>query len=229
MTGSERAAAHGPGHRPPPPHGGLPVRERGRPAAKADAAMILLHGRGGDAAGILTLADELGLPDFAYLAPQAAGNTWYPNRFLAPLESNEPALSSGLAVIADLLRRLEDESVPPQRTVLLGFSQGACLTLEFAARNPRRYGGVAALTGGLPGPPGSPLDHPGSLEGTPVFLGTADPDPHVPVERVRESAEVLTGMDARVDLRVYPGMGHTVNRDELRAVRALMARVLETP
>lgn len=191
--------------------------------------MILLHGRGGDAAGILTLADELGLPEFAYLAPQAAGNTWYPNRFLAPLEANEPALSSGLAVIADLLRRLEDEGVPPQRTVLLGFSQGACLTLEFAARNPRRYGGAVALTGGLPGPPGSPLDHPGSLAGTPVFLGTADPDPHVPVERVRETAEVLAGMDARVDLRVYPGMGHTVNRDELRVVRALMARVLETP
>jgi predicted esterase len=214
---------------PPPPHGGGPVREKGRPAAEAKAAMILLHGRGGDAAGILTLADELGNPDFAYLAPLAAAHTWYPNRFLAPLEANEPALSSGLAVMADLIHRLGDEGLPPERTILLGFSQGACLTVEFAARNPRRYGGVVALTGGLLGPPGAPLEHPGSLEGTPVFLGTADPDPHVPVERVRETAEVLTAMDARVDLCVYPGMGHTVSWEELKAVRAMMADLVSRP
>lgn len=211
----------------PPPHGGQPVGERGRPVAKADAAMILLHGRGATAEGMLTLADELGRPDFVYLAPQAAGRTWYPYRFLAPLEANEPGLSSGLATVDVLIRGLEAQGIPAHRIVLLGFSQGACLTLEYAARNPRRYGGVVALTGGLLGPPGGPLNHEGSLEGTPVFLGTGDPDPHVPVERVRESAEILEGMGARVELRVYPGLGHGVHQDEVIATRALMAEILE--
>lgn len=210
----------------PPPHGGQPVREKGRPVTKAEAAMILLHGRGATADGILSLADELGRPDFVYLAPQAAGHTWYPYRFLAPLEANEPGLSSGLAVIGSLVRQLEDAGIPAHQVVLLGFSQGACLTLEHAARNPRRYGGVVALTGGLPGPPGSSLVHDGSLGGTPVFLGTGDPDPHVPVERVRESAEVLREMGAEVELRVFPGLGHAVHREELSATRKLMAKLV---
>jgi len=210
----------------PSPHGGQPVREKGRPVAKAEAAMILIHGRGATAGSILTLADELGRPDFVYLAPQAAGHTWYPYRFLAPLEANEPGLSSGLAVIESLIRHLEDGGVPAHRIVLLGFSQGACLTLEHAARHPRRYGGVVALTGGLPGPPGDSLTHEGSLEGTPVFLGTGDPDPHVPVERVRESAEALREMGAQVELRVFPGLGHGTHREELTATRKLMAKLV---
>lgn len=212
----------------PPPHGGRPVRETGRPVAKADAAMILIHGRGATAESILGLADELGRPDFVHLAPQAAGHSWYPYRFIAPLAANEPGLSSGLAVIDGLFHRLDEQGIPPERTLLLGFSQGACLSLEYVARNPRRYGGVAALTGGLLGPLDEPLEQEGSLQGTPIFLGSSDPDPHIPTDRVRESAEVLEGMGAEIDLRLYPGMGHAVNREELSAVRRLMARIVET-
>lgn len=188
--------------------------------------MVLLHGRGAGAAEILALAAELDPGGFAYLAPQAAGSTWYPNSFLAPLASNEPGLSSALAAIADLLARLEGAAVAADRTMLLGFSQGACLALEFAARNARRYGGVAALSGGLIGPSGTPRDHPGSLAGTPVFLGSSDVDPHVPAERVRESAEVLRRMGGAVTERLYPGLGHTVNDDELRRVAAMMSALL---
>lgn len=205
------------------PHKGQPVLVVGEPLESARAAMILMHGRGASAEDILTLVPELDQGGFAYLAPQAAGYTWYPYSFLAPLSSNEPWLSSALAVIASLLRQLTDAGIPPERTILLGFSQGACLSLEFAARNARRYGGVAGLSGGLIGPDGTPRNYTGSLAGTPVFLGCSDVDFHIPKERVLHSAEVLRGLGGDVTARLYPGMGHMVNDDEIQFVRGMMA------
>ena len=207
---------------PQGPHEGQTALHSGAPLGQARSAMILVHGRGASAESILTLAFELGRPDFAYLAPQAAGYTWYPNSFLAPIASNEPGISSGMAVLAALLRQLEAASIPAERTILLGFSQGACLASEFSARHARRYGGVVALSGGLIGPPGTPRDYPGSLEGTPVFVGCSDIDPHIPKSRVEETGDVLRRLGGAVDLRIYPGMGHTVNADEIAAVQAIM-------
>jgi predicted esterase len=187
--------------------------------------MVLVHGRGGTAQGILSLAEELWHPDYAYLAPQARGNSWYPLSFLAPIAENEPHLSQALATVGSVLENLAGSGVRPERTVLLGFSQGACLALEFAARHARRYGGVAALSGGLIGPDGTPRTYPGSMAGTPVFLGCSDVDPHIPVERVVESGEVMEQLGAEVTSRLYPNMGHTVNREELELVRTMMERV----
>jgi predicted esterase len=204
------------------------VLSAGESLDRARAALVLVHGRGGTAEGILSLADELAHPGFAFLAPQAAGNTWYPLSFLAPIERNEPYLSSALDALAALLERLAEDGIPAERTMLLGFSQGACLALEFAARHAQRYGGLAGLSGGLVGPEGSPRDYPGSLEGTPVFLGCSDVDPHIPQERVLESGEVLERLGGKVVLRLYPGMSHTVNQDELDHVRSMMAALTST-
>ena len=184
--------------------------------------MVMVHGRGATAESILELRRELGHPDLAYVAPQAAGSSWYPYSFLAPMEKNEPGLSSGLARLGEALGELEAAGIPPERTILLGFSQGACLALEFAARNVRRYGAVVGLSGGLIGPPGTPRDYDGSFAGTPVFLGCSDRDPHIPRERVDETAEVLRAMGADVTERIYPAMGHTVNEDELEFVRGII-------
>ena len=209
------------------PHEGQPVRAAGEPLERARAAMVMVHGRGATAESILTLAGELQTPGFAYLAPQAAGNTWYPYSFLAPIPRNEPGISSGMAVLSRLLERIAGSGIPPERTMLLGFSQGACLALEYAARHARTYGGVAGLSGGLIGPDGTPRDYAGSLDSTPVFLGCGVPDPHIPEERVRESAEVLEALGAAVTLRIYAGMGHTVSMDEVEAVRAMMAALVD--
>jgi phospholipase/carboxylesterase len=202
----------------------MPVLEAGASLDKARGAMILAHGRGATAEDVMTIAAELQHPAFAYLAPQAAGNAWYPNPFTAPLESNEPYLSSALEILEGLLARVE-ASVPAERVILLGFSQGACLTLEFAARHARRYGGVVGLSGGLVGPDGTPRDYPGSFDATPVFLGCSDVDPHIQKHRVLEAAEVFKRMGAQVTARLYPGMGHTVNQDEIEAVREIVAAV----
>ena len=168
------------------------------------------------------LAAELGTTDVAFLAPQAAGRTWYPYSFLSPLQDNEPGISSALGVLAGLVDGLFAQRIEHGRIALLGFSQGACLSLEFAARHPQPYAAVVGLSGGLIGPPGTPRDYPGSLGGAPVFLGCSDIDAHIPLERVQESAEVFRRMGASVDERIYPGMGHTVNQDELAAVNALL-------
>src|SRR6185503_13929775 len=174
---------------------------------------------------ILGLAEPLWQPAVAYVAPQAAGHTWYPYSFLAPLEANEPWLSSALARVDELVGELAAEGVSAERLLLAGFSQGACLTLEYAARHPQRYGGIVAFTGGLIGPPGTPRDYPGSLAGTPAFIGAGDPDPHVPWSRVEESAAVLERMGAEVRIARYPGLGHAIAADELAHAREIVARV----
>ena len=205
-------------------HEGQPVLHHGAALAEARLAVILVHGRGDSAAGILGLADAFDAPDVAWLAPQAAGHTWYPYSFLSPIERNEPAITSALRVIEGLLGQLDAQSLSADRVVLMGFSQGACLAQEFAARHARRYRAVVGLSGGLIGPPGTPRDYAGSLDGTPVFLGCSDIDPHIPLERVHESSLVFKRMGAEVDERIYPRLGHTVNDDEIRAVQALLGR-----
>jgi phospholipase/carboxylesterase len=204
------------------PHDGQPVLLAGEPLDHASAAMILVHGRGASARDIMTIATEVAEPGFAFLAPDAAGGAWYPNRFMEPLESNEPWLSSALATVGRVLALVE-EQIPASSVILLGFSQGACLTLEFAARNAGRYGGLVGLSGGLIGPDDTPRDYPGSLGGTPVFLGCSDVDPHIPARRVLETAGVLETLGGKVTVKLYPGMGHEVNEDELDHVRRLMA------
>lgn len=210
---------------PANPHKGQPVLHAGAGLDEASAAVIMLHGRGADAANILSLAKNFGRPDIAFLAPEAAGNTWYPQSFLAPVSENEPGRTSALELIADILGLLITREILPERIALLGFSQGACLALEFAARQPDRYGAVVALTGGLIGAAIDPADYPGSLEGTPVFIGSSDVDPHIPLDRVRESTAVLQAMGGDVTERIYPGMGHTINEDEVEHVRALIDRM----
>ena len=205
------------------PHGGQPVVQAGAALQEARSVMVLVHGRGDSASGILQLADALPVPGMAYLAPQASGNTWYPNRFLAPIQSNEPWLSSALAGLGDVLSQVERAGVPAMRIALLGFSQGACLALEFAVRNPRRYGALVGLSGGLIGPPGTVWPQAGSLDDTPVFLGCSDVDPHIPAWRVEESADVLREMGGDVNAVLYPGMDHTVRDEEVREVRRLIA------
>jgi predicted esterase len=211
-----------PGSSATDPHKNQPVLYAGEPLKKARAAMLLVHGRGATAQDILSLAGELPQAGFAFLAPQAAGNTWYPLPFLAPLAANEPWLTSALAKLASVLDELAGQGLPPERTFLLGFSQGACLALEFAARNARLYAGLVGLSGGLIGPPGTPRDYQGSFAGTPVFLGCSDTDPHIPKARVLESAQVLESLNAQVTARLYPGLGHTVNQDEIEFVRTML-------
>lgn len=194
----------------------------GVPLQEAQAAMILVHGRGATAASILTLARELDRDGFAYLAPQAPGQTWYPYSFLAPLEQNQPHLDAALVTLENVLAQVVAAGIPAERIIFLGFSQGACLASEFVARNARRYGGLAALSGGLIGPPGTPRVYPGDLAGTPVFLGCSDVDPHIPAWRVEESAAVLEQLGGAVTMRLYPGMGHSVNEDEINFVRQMM-------
>ena len=206
-------------------HQGQPILNAGIPVAQAQRAMILVHGRGGSAADILSLANSFQMSSFAYLAPQAATGSWYPHSFLMPLERNEPSLSSALSALEDLLKDLERQGIEPEKVIMGGFSQGACLALEYAARHAHRYGGVFAFSGGLIGPEGTPRNYPGSLEGTPIFLGCSDTDAHIPLERVEESARVLSVLGARVEKRIYPSMGHTINSDEIEAVREFMSNL----
>lgn len=216
------------------PHQGRRIAEAGTPLDQARSAVILVHGRGATAEGILALADALAQEGIAFLAPQAGGNTWYPYSFLAPNEQNEPGLSSGLKAIDDVRMKLASAGVPNDRIVVMGFSQGACLALEYVARNPRRYGGAVAFSGGLIGtgnrdgaerPDDKLFEYEGSLQGTPVFLGCSDVDPHIPVGRVHVSADVLRRLGADVTIRIYEGMAHTVNDDEITFARKLLADV----
>jgi phospholipase/carboxylesterase len=204
------------------PHRDQPVRHFGAPLADATAAVILLHGRGGTAEDILSLAPEMYDEHFAYLAPQADSRSWYPFSFLAPLDQNEPALSSALAKVGAVVQQAMDRGLPRERIFLCGFSQGACLSSEFVARIPGRYGGVIAFTGGLIGPLDANLYHPGKLEGTPVLFSSGDPDPHVPWSRVVASAEQFTAMGARVQVERYPGRPHTVLPEEIAMARKIL-------
>jgi len=208
------------------PHAGQPVVTAGPAVEEAAGAIVMIHGRGASAESILDLYPVLGVESLAALAPQAAGHTWYPQSFLAPLEANQPYLDSALGKIDAVVEELLANGMKAERVALLGFSQGACLASEYVARHPRRYGAVMALTGGLIGPPGTKRDYAGSLAGTPVFLGTSDPDPHVPMERVKETGEVLARMGATVEVRRYPGMPHTINQEELDACRALLGAMV---
>jgi len=203
-------------------HQERPVTRKGVPLKDAKAAMILIHGRGGDANGILPLTNHFEAEGFAYLAPSASGNSWYPDRFLAERESNEPYLSSALETVSNLLKEVAEAGIPPEKTMLLGFSQGACLALEVAARNTKKYGAVIALSGGLIGADDELDGYEGTLDGTPVFLGCSDTDFHIPLERVHETRDILTKLGATVDERIYEGMGHTINNDEVQAVNELM-------
>jgi predicted esterase len=206
------------------PHDGAKVLRAGAPLEQARAAMILVHGRGASAADIMTVGAELSHPNVAYLAPEAHGNAWYPYPFTAPLDQNEPYLSSALELLENVLADVM-QHVAREHVMLLGFSQGACLTLEFAARHAARYGGVIAFTGGLVGPDGTPRDYPGAFAGTPVFIGSSDVDPHIKKERVVEAGAVLERMGARTTVRLYPNMGHTVNADEIHSAAQIVEAV----
>jgi predicted esterase len=209
------------------PHAGQPILRAGAAPDAARAAMIMIHGRNAAPANILDLVPVLDRPEFLYVAPAAAGGTWYPLSFMAPREKNEPGISSGLAVIESLVSDLMTVFAP-QQIMLLGFSQGACLTSEFSIRHPRRYGGVMVLSGGLIGPPGTSWDTvTTSLDGTPVFLGCSDVDSHIPAERVLESEAVFRRLGAAVTRKLYPGMGHTVIGDEIEQVQRVMDAVLQ--
>jgi len=206
-------------------HQNQPVLMRGVPLDKARIAMIMVHGRGVSAEDILSLASELPQDDVAFIAPQAAGNVWYSNRFLAPVASNEPHLSSALDTLDALVNRINAQGVPSERIMLLGFSQGACLSLEFVARHPMRYGGVAGLSGALIENGDQPREYTGSLNGTPVFLGCSDADFHIPAQRVLQSEVRLRELGAHVTARLYPNMGHTINADEIAFVSEMIRKL----
>jgi predicted esterase len=208
------------------PHANQPLTTMGPPPTADSAVAIMLHGRGAGPANILTLTPALDRSAFTYLAPAAANNTWYPYSFLSEIEKNEPYLSSALARVETLVVDLLALGIPSRRILLLGFSQGACLAGEFAYRRPRRYGGLVMFSGGLIGPPGTVWSRVGSLEGTPAFLGCSDQDPHIPQARVDESAAALSAVGAEVAIRIYPGMGHIVNDDEIAHAQAVMDRVV---
>lgn len=203
-------------------HEGQPVYAAGAPLAQARAAVLCVHGRGASAGDILALAGEIDAPGVAYIAPQAADNTWYPNRFIMPVETNEPWLTSALGVLDGLVAQLGAQGFAAERIVLLGFSQGACLALEYAARHARRYGGLIGLSGALIENGDRARSYGGDLAGTPVFLGCADEDFHIPPGRLERTEEVLAGLGAGVTKRIYPGMGHTVNRDEIDFVGKML-------
>ncbi len=208
------------------PHHGQPVYTAGHTLAGAAAAVILLHGRGASAQSALGLASDLPGEGVAYLAPQAAGHTWYPQRFIAPLAHNEPFLSSALESVGDVLAQIEAAGLAVEQVIIGGFSQGACLAAEFVARHPGRYGGVFALSGGLIGPPGTVFTIPAPLDGMLVFIGCGDADPHIPIERIYETTAAFKSANAAVTERIYPGMGHSINADELEHVRALVRGIL---
>lgn len=228
------------------PHTTAPVLAAGAPLSEAASALVLVHGRGATAQSILGLGREVAPPSMAILAPQADAlggvPQWYPRSFLAPLAANEPWLSGALGAVLRTAESARAAGIDYERIALGGFSQGACLTLEAAARHARRWGAVLGLSGGLLGTgelagaaptldgmggpyPDKAFDYDGSLAGTPVFLGCSDVDPHIPLARVERTAEVLAGLGARVEARIYPGMPHTVNHDELDAARELLAGV----
>jgi predicted esterase len=209
------------------PHYDQPILTSGEPLESARLAMLMIHGRGASAEDILSISGQLSRPDFAYLAPQAADNAWYPLPFTASFSENEPWLSSALDRIDHTLDQIHQAGIPVEKTILLGFSQGACLTLEYCARNPQRYGGIVGLSGSLIGLDHENHDARGSFEETPVFLGCSDADSYVEKEYVMRTAEVFRRMGASVTERFYTQMGHTVNQDELDFVKGMMKILMD--
>jgi predicted esterase len=207
------------------PHQGQPVLHMGSDSAHATSALILIHGRGADAESMRPLGEALMGENMTVHIPQAFSNTWYPHRFIEPVEDNEPFLSSALQVIDDIVQGFASRGIPAERIVVAGFSQGACLSSEYVARNPRRYGGVLVFSGGLIGPLGTEFTYDGDLAGTPAFVGCSDTDFHIPVERVHETTAALRALGGDVTERIYPNMGHTINQDELDAARQITAHV----
>jgi predicted esterase len=197
----------------------------GAPLDRARGAVIMVHGRNAEPRNILDLVPALAQPGLAYLAPAASGRTWYPQSFLAPREQNEPGASSGMSVLDGLVQELAMAGIPRERIALLGFSQGACLSSQYAVEHAGRYGGLILFSGGLIGAPGTMWDFPGAFGGTPVFLGCSDVDSHVPAGRVRETAAVFERMGATVDMRLYAGMGHLVNNEEIEVARPILDEI----
>jgi predicted esterase len=211
------------------PHRGQPVLATGAPLSEAKGAVIMIHGRGAGAEDIIGLSGAIDRPNLAYLAPEAAGRVWYPRPFMTPVAGNEPWLTSAKGVISALLAEIARNGIPLERTALLGFSQGACLSLEYAARNPARYGGVLALSGGLIGEAIPLSSYSGSLEGTPVLVACSDVDQFIPLQRVQDSAAVMAHLGADVTERIYPRMGHTIVPDEVAQVRRILDAMVATP
>lgn len=208
------------------PHLTQPVFTAGTTLESASGALILLHGRGARAEDILSLSVNLDFPQFAYLAPQAEGYSWYPNRFIAPLEQNEPYLSAGLSKLDELVKDLGAHHITAEKIFIGGFSQGACLASEYVIRNPRRYGGLLVFSGGYIGPLGIKRQPKGDLHAMPAFLGCSDEDPHVPLQRVKETTALLKAMGARVTEKIYPHMGHTIIEDEIKLARQIISESL---
>lgn len=207
------------------PHSNQPLFYAGAAIKEANTAMVLIHGRGASAQGMLDLARVLQKEQMAYVAPQAANGSWYPYRFIAEISQNEPYLSSGLQLIADTLVQLDAAGIPAERVVLGGFSQGACLASEYVARNPGKYGGLIVFSGGLIGPLGKLPEYEGDLHATPVFIGCSDVDAHIPLSRVEETAGILENMGAHVTKKIYPGMGHTISTDEIREAEKILEQL----
>lgn len=209
------------------PHQKEDVFTGGLDLKSASGAMVMVHGRGASAEGILSLAGSFETRALHYVAPSAAGNTWYPYSFLYPMEQNQPWLNSAIQVVHNRVSELEKAGIPKERIILLGFSQGACLVSEYAARHPGLFGGLVCLSGGLIGDIVEPDDYSGSMKKTPVFIGCSDIDPHIPLKRVNLTAGVFRKLGADVNKQIYPGMGHTVNEDEIDHINAMIKRVTE--
>lgn len=210
------------------PHHSQPRKTTGSPLTDAKGAVILLHGRGATAESMLQFANELPQQDITFIALQAANQTWYPYSFLEPQERNEPELSSAIRAIDSVLSDITDTGIPTNNILLVGFSQGACLTSEYIATHPQRYGGVAVLSGGLIGDNLNEDVYSGDLDSTPIFLGCSDVDPHIPVERVHFTARVFRSLNGDVTKRIYEGMGHGINADEVRYVSGMIERLQGT-
>ncbi|MGM0745613.1 alpha/beta hydrolase [Rhodohalobacter sp.] len=193
----------------------------------ADGAIIMIHGRGATAESIITIANEFDAKNLHFVAPQASGNTWYPNSFMAPSERNEPGISSGLQAIFNIITNLEEQGIPKRKIIILGFSQGACLATEFVARHPARYGGLIAFSGGMigKGDTVNPYNYTGSLDGTPYLVGCSDKDAHIPVERVEESVQIMKKLGASINKKIYPDMGHTIIRDEIEEAQKIIEAI----
>lgn len=200
------------------------IRTAGKKLEEAEKALVMLHGRGAAAEDILSLAAHLAVTDFALLAPQATNYTWYPYSFLVPPGQNEPWLSSALEILDDLVNDIRKAGIDSRNIYFTGFSQGACLTLEFVARHAAKWGGVAAFTGGLIGDKLYTENYDGNFNGTPMFIGTSDPDPHVPVQRVNETTRLLRSMNAAVTEKIYPNLGHTISEDEVAQANQVVFR-----